>query len=354
MSGHSIRVALLFSLLACFGASALKTPEHRGADPREPLHENRTMEKAVESFDAEAAQVVRGIRDFTKWSQLWRDMAASDERANTSFEGVFGGPLGHGALVIGVFSKESATEYRKVIRDTWMKQGGVCTLMGEKAPRAGCRVYVAFVMGRGDSPTPMYRQAPLGDELYLDIEENMNHGKSFAFFSAAARQFPWATHIAKMDMDVFPLLHKVVASLDGSEKPCWAKYEFWGVKVGTRGCTWDPLGRSFNDNCPAESCVKKLPCADGMHGGMYGLSRDLALEATEPGGYWAKNNIGPEDGVTSSSLRKWSQQNGKCVSMWMMADAYFHMTGSVGSVRNIAQVNQSTNDYYREPYVARR
>jgi len=220
--------------------------------------------------------------------------------------------------------------------------------MGEKVPRAGCSVYVAFVMGRGDQDTPRYRQAPLSDELHLDIKENMNHGKSFAFFSHAARQFPWATYIAKMDMDVFPLLHKVVTSL--YKKPCMAKYEFWGVKSGTKGCTWDPLGRSFTDNCPAESCVKKLPCADGMSGGMYGLSRDLALEATEPGGYWANHDIGAEDGVTSRGLHKWSEAHGKCVSMWMLADSYFHMAGNKGSLKNIEQVNQSTNDYYHETY----
>merc|ERR1719277_2178677 len=226
-----------------------------------------------------------------------------------------------------------------------MRQRGVCNLLGEGVPRAGCSVYAAFVIGR-------VGEAHLSDGLYLDVEENMNDGKTFAFFSLAVRQFPWATHIAKMDMDVFPLLHKVVTSLYGSDKPFTAKYEFWGVKRGTHACTRDPSGRSFTENCPAGSDAKRLPCADMVNGGLYGLSRDLALEATEPGGHWAEENTGPEDGVTSTRLREWSREHGKCVSMWMMADSYFHMTGSIGSVpvRNIALVNQSANDYFRETY----
>jgi len=341
MLGHSIRFASLSSLLACFGASALKTPVYHGADPEETLHQPDGIVKreARRAFFEEAAEVVRNIPDFTKWSSLWKEMAAADERANTTFE--------EGALIIGVFSVGSATEYQKVIRDTWMNQRGVCNLMGEKVPRAGCSVYTAFVMGRDYSNDSAW--TPSGDGLYLDVQENMNQGKTMAFFRFAARQFPWATHIAKMDMDAFPFLHKVVASLYGSEKPCRAKYEYWGAKFGSKHCENYPFGRTFTDNCPDDSCVKKLPCADQMNGGMYGLSRDLALEATEPGDVWAQGAAGGEDGVTGRRLREWSHKNNKCVSMWMMADSYFHMTGSSGSVKTPIYGNQSTNKFYNDP-----
>lgn len=294
---------------------------------------------AAESFDVEAVQVVRGIHDFTEWSLQWRRMAAADERANTSFE--------EGALIMGVFSVASATMHQQVIRDTWMNQRGVCSLMGENVPRAGCTVYVAFVLGRAKSSNSS--GTPLGDGLYLDIEENMNLGKTMAFFREAARKFPWATHIGKMDMDAFPHLHKVVTNLYGSEKPCSAKYEYWGVKFGTRSCRKKPWGRSFIDNCPDDSCVKRLPCADQMDGGMYGLSRDLALEATVPWGVWARDQGGrAEDGTAGRRLHEWSHNNRKCVSMWMMADSYFHMTGNKGSVLTPTYRTKST--FYDYPF----
>jgi len=289
----------------------------------------------MESFDAEAAQVVRGISDFTKWRALWEEMAAADERANTSFE--------EGALILGVFSISSATEYQEVIRNTWMNQRGVCNLMGERVPRAGCSVYAAFVMGRDFRSDSSW--TPLGDGLYLDIEENMNRGKTITFFRYAARLFPWATHIAKMDMDAFPHLHKVVTSLYGSEKPCRAKYEYWGGKFGFINCENTQWGRSFTDNCPDDSCVKKLPCADQMDGGMYGLSRDLALEATEPGDVWAKGARGKEDAVTGRKLHEWSHRHQKCVSMWMMVGAHFHLTGAGGSVKTPVYGDQA-NEFY--------
>jgi hypothetical protein len=321
---------------------ALKT---HGVDPEETVNEagraapRQAAETGIESFDAGAAEVVRGISDFTKWSSMWRKMAATDERANTSFE--------EGALIIGVFSIDSATAHQKVIRDTWMNQGGVCNLLGEEVPRAGCSIYVAFVMGRRSDSSG----TPLRDGLYLDIEENMNLGKTFAFFRFAARQFPWAMHIAKMDMDAFPHLHKVMVNLYGSEKPCWAKYEYWGTKFGRKNCEWAAWGRSFTDKCPDDSCVKKLPCADQMNGGMYGLSRDLALEATEPGTIWAKYPVGGEDATTGYRLHQWAHDRGKCVSMWMMADGYFHMTGGSGSVEKPTYGGQSVNEFYRDTFV---
>jgi hypothetical protein len=220
--------------------------------------------------------------------------------------------------------------------------------MGENVPRVGCSVYVAFVMGRDNRSTSS--RTPLSDGLYLDIEENINEGKSMAFFRYASRQFPWATHIGKVDMDAFPFLHKIMTNLYGSEKPCRAKYEYWGAKRGTKNCDHQPWGRSFIDNCPDDSCVKKLPCADQVNGGMYGLSRDLAFDATQPGDVWETGPIGPEDGITGTRLHQWSHKYSKCVSMFMMADSYFHMIGNRGSVSYPSYGDQSRNTFYDEPF----
>lgn len=333
------------------GSLAVMLPVRQAAYPGEVAPNSSQLLGAarLESFDRAAAQVARSITDFAKWRSLWREMAeANQRRVNESFE--------EGAsLVLGVFSVSSATEHQEVIRETWMRQRGVCNLMGEwrkersrhgkgkrrwrwlGVPRRGCSVYAAFVMGRlGNSS-----REPLRDGLYLDIKENMNLGKTMAFFRFAARKFPWATQIAKVDMDAFPHVHKIVANLYGREKPCSAKYEYWGVKFGTLACHHNR--RNFADYCPDDSCAKKLPCADQMDGGLYGLSRDLALAATEPGGHWAIEPEGAEDAITGARLHEWARTHRQCVSMWMMADSHYHTTYLGPHVKTPGSGPQSKN-----------
>merc|ERR1712032_944188 len=150
----------------------------------------------------------------------------------------------------------------------------------------------------------------------------MYKGKTFAFFHTAARQFPWATQIAKVDSDAFPFVHKMVKRLYGEER-CRAKYEYWGSPFGKKHC--DHEARDFRTLCPEDSCMMTTQeCHDQMDGGLYGLSRDLALDATERGTAWERGRGGNEDGNTGSRLHEWAQERGQCVSMWNMRDSYYH------------------------------
>merc|ERR1712060_1047443 len=108
-----------------------------------------------------------------------------------------------------------------------------------------------------------------------------NGGKTYDFFRTAPQRFPWATHIAKCDMDVFPHL-KNLARYVYDQRGCTSEYEFFGLASGQVFGTESSWSRS----CTADACMQKQIGRWYMQGGLYGLSRKLAIDATAPESPW--------------------------------------------------------------------
>eukprot|EP00747_Dinoflagellata_sp_TGD_P210388 gnl/TRDRNA2_/TRDRNA2_83662_c0_seq1.p1 gnl/TRDRNA2_/TRDRNA2_83662_c0~~gnl/TRDRNA2_/TRDRNA2_83662_c0_seq1.p1 ORF type:complete len:202 (+),score=14.19 gnl/TRDRNA2_/TRDRNA2_83662_c0_seq1:517-1122(+) len=133
------------------------------------------------------------------------------------------------------------------------------------------------------------------DILFLNITENMNNGKTLAFFKYVSSTFNWATHIGKMDMDTYPFLQKLITS--------------------------------FNDNAgdPCESYVGV--CYGGyMQGGLYVLSRRLAQGITRDkrwhAGLWDPKQK-YEDALTGRAVREYVHSAKACLKTWDPR-AWFH------------------------------
>lgn len=203
-----------------------------------------------------------------------------------------------------------------------MNQTGVCPLL--KGPQWHCVVYVAFVFGDHKQPNRANHNALA--ELFLNKSENMNTGKSLEFFSYAARAFPWATHIGKMDLDTFPYLHDLTTSLHHKLRGgCQAHYV--GLPMDKIRC-----GPS-KDYCPPRKCglpvgedffrYARGNCWSYMQGGLYIMSRNLAENVTRDQ-YWNSSHTGDEDLLAGKAVTNYGKKYGACVRTWN-PDAWDHL-----------------------------
>ncbi|KZT61973.1 glycosyltransferase family 31 protein [Calocera cornea HHB12733] len=138
------------------------------------------------------------------------------------------GPL----LLVGVFSTPDAFAQRAVMRA--LQQRG----LNARSPP----VEFKFVLGRANASllraqeekAVLLEQAAYGDVVRLDTDENMDDGKTFAFFRWAA-QLPVGSQprfVMKADSDTFLVLPNVLASF--SSLPCAAP-TYWGTWWGSCG-----------------------------------------------------------------------------------------------------------------------
>lgn len=156
-------------------------------------------------------------------------------------------------LLIGVMSMGYQANYREVHRSTWMSHPGVCTISEHARP--DCHVIVAFVLGKnnatdalvtaesqryGDVIIPILDSDPgshsgtaplvtagaaVEDPASLELsfledptsryglKGLMQKQKTFSWLMYAGEHFTWATHVAKMDMDSYPFLGRMLADL---------------------------------------------------------------------------------------------------------------------------------------------
>lgn len=134
----------------------------------------------------------------------------------------------HVRLAIGLFTYDAphAFERRDLIRATWMALNNVFHRV--RNPTGTIQVF--FVMGAphtADSlPALEAEQQRHSDLFVLDQQENMNFGKSHAWFVAAARHFNNTTvrYVSKLDDDV--ALHPIRVEQALSELPRHRLY--WG------------------------------------------------------------------------------------------------------------------------------
>mmetsp|Transcript_97408 Transcript_97408/g.303346 ORF Transcript_97408/g.303346 Transcript_97408/m.303346 type:complete len:333 (+) Transcript_97408:73-1071(+) len=244
-------------------------------------------------------------------------------------------------LVLGIFTQPWQTEYRKVMRQTWLNQTGVC-LWRAGSPASHCSVHVAFVYGNRGQGTgaPPGVDVSLSNEaaaraepgsFVLNIEETMNGGKTFVWFQAAAKAFPWATHIAKCDMDAYPFLHKLIKKMSDRARMGPTPYEYAGAPAYVRN-------KSFSSACTPHQSEKGYDLTfrgqyfSHMSGSLYILSQRLVETLVRPSGWWAANpGGGHEDMKTSMAIEIAAAEHGFCVSTWNTG-AHYHGGDQVSEV----------------------
>uniref|UniRef100_A0A7S1L521 Hexosyltransferase n=1 Tax=Alexandrium catenella TaxID=2925 RepID=A0A7S1L521_ALECA len=235
-------------------------------------------------------------------------------------------------MVLGVMTVPQDSEYRQVLRATWMKQTGVC--LWNKGEREGCSVYVAFVMGKHGMGTDRHGN-PYGSKeisekelekahaeagaLVLDMEENMNEGKTFTWFSTALTKISWATHVGKMDIDTYPYLHNLLPGIgDCADKTTPFEY------MGRPGCsgTFCDKTQLFNNACPAvEGCTHNIRHGgtakwEFMSGALYILSMPLIKRIA-----WdAVEHVGPEDRLVGKTINTAAFNQSFCVAVRTVND----------------------------------
>mmetsp|Transcript_143361 Transcript_143361/g.348148 ORF Transcript_143361/g.348148 Transcript_143361/m.348148 type:complete len:328 (-) Transcript_143361:81-1064(-) len=290
----------------------------------------------ADDFDYDAEVTVRKkLPNISAFERDWK-RAYYSERKKT--EPMSDGPDGL-KLVLGVFTEANQTEYRKVVRRTWLQQQGVCLYRpGPLDP--SCTVYVAFVVGNRiktppgantSSATQLKARVPPGS-FGVDVEENTNEGKAFAWFQAASREFPWATHIAKCDIDTYPFLHKLLARM--SSRRCVKNdHEFAGQYTGLFNNSCAPRACETNYDAPEQRMqFISRPSEPFVHvgGQFYLMSRRLAQKVARPGSFWEAHRNWPEGHAISRAIDATATEHKFCVFPWL-PDSWYHHGEEVGS-----------------------
>eukprot|EP00747_Dinoflagellata_sp_TGD_P145664 gnl/TRDRNA2_/TRDRNA2_176609_c0_seq3.p1 gnl/TRDRNA2_/TRDRNA2_176609_c0~~gnl/TRDRNA2_/TRDRNA2_176609_c0_seq3.p1 ORF type:complete len:354 (-),score=16.56 gnl/TRDRNA2_/TRDRNA2_176609_c0_seq3:22-1083(-) len=237
---------------------------------------------------------------------LWRD----GRRLNNTK--VHRDPLDRLKLVIGIMTPINQPLLRQIHRDTWMQHDGVCPL--SMRMNDTCHTFPVFLYAnhslealpdtdRHDAIilTDVPEDADLRSGYREpDSSENETPGmrassflKTPSWMRYAQHQFPWATHIVKMDMDTYPFIRQIQNQLVAVPQDLKRMYFGQAAEGG-----YAPGGV--------------------MMGGFYGVTSDLvdcwvrreALGKLENGRntsfQWAKHN---EDQVFSDVLQSAEESN---------------------------------------------
>ncbi|KAG0556060.1 hypothetical protein KC19_11G022600 [Ceratodon purpureus] len=146
------------------------------------------------------------------------------------------------SIIMGVFSTASRVERRNIIRLAYGMQSTDIA-----------NVTVRFIIGR-----PMDRNESLqigleshryGDIIVLDMDENMNAGKTWRFFSTVFEMGVRYDYVMKVDDDSYVRINNLASSLAEESRtdlyygyilPCANKNPYWGYMAGMGYViTWD-------------------------------------------------------------------------------------------------------------------
>lgn len=268
-----------------------------------------------------------GIHDFDeKWRAVARSHKFRIAHDPERLELLQSGGAASIRFVVGVFSRAGCQDapYRDTIRRTWMQLPGVCILRNSSGsrPASKCAVYATFVVGNNGHPG-----TGEDDLTVLPMEENMNRGKSGAWFRYAAT-FEWATHVAKMDMDAFPYFYHVLSEIGSFRTAC--EHVYGGLPVSCDG--QDPF-------CPPSGCgmprdhdflsynIDNPGCYVFMQGGFYFLTRELAATVSarvEQSDFFKR--CYPEDVTLAHTIRQYANEHKTCVAALTFGfdEAAFH------------------------------
>eukprot|EP00418_Pyrodinium_bahamense_P005907 CAMPEP_0179021990 /NCGR_PEP_ID=MMETSP0796-20121207/6176_1 /TAXON_ID=73915 /ORGANISM="Pyrodinium bahamense, Strain pbaha01" /LENGTH=267 /DNA_ID=CAMNT_0020717841 /DNA_START=166 /DNA_END=969 /DNA_ORIENTATION=- len=229
-------------------------------------------------------------------------------------------------LVLGIFSIAEDASIREIIRQTWMQRPGVCGVPYQGPPR-NCKVAVTFVLGRTQGLRGHASQSLMNEKYmtFLDVPENMNSGKSQAWFRHATRQFGWATHFGKMDQDTFPHFGELGSSVR-SHNSEGCPNMFIGALGEARAD--ERCGQPLQDNF-LEYRRPDLHCAGFMVGALYMLTRKLAEGVSAEGREWDHRTAlhEPEDYALGHAVVDYARRVGACVGFakLQMGHAYTHL-----------------------------
>jgi Galactosyltransferase len=151
------------------------------------------------------------------WSSTSSSVLATASGSPSGSESAADGDNDHAiecTFVIGIFSVIQSFERRQTIRDTWVSLihdgSGTDLNTNSNDGHAPCRVIIRFVVGKpvGGSTQQLRsrletEQTRYGDIIQLDMRENVNQGKTYAWFTYCAMHFPAATYLGKADDDIF-------------------------------------------------------------------------------------------------------------------------------------------------------
>jgi len=267
---------LLLTLVT--SASALRV-----SDPKPP---KMSLWESVFNWAKPSPQLPEKFKDlwakepqFTKWdSQSPRQKI---QAYGASFNGLFGGPLGHDAikLVVGVPMMTNQEEVLQAHLSTWVTGKGVCDI--HSYGNSECHIFPVFLYGNGSESVEKAKKLgakglslpvpePLADDDGFQhtggpinaarISKPLNsqdraiamRGKSYEWFKYAAKNFQWATHLSKMDADAFPHFDAILNDLAAGP----SKNLYWGSAMGdTAGCNRGFMqGAFYIESTNLESC----------------------------------------------------------------------------------------------------
>lgn len=161
---------------------------------------------------------------------------------------------------------------------------------------ARARVAVKFFVGKGGHPVQQSEPSGLGaDVIEAPSPENMNGGKTFEWFEAAARAFPSAAFVFKCDTDTavnWELLEPYLVAARAK-----SPLTYIGHMNDHESC-----GRF--SHCPPKGCADMAGnCWVYMSGGFYGLSGALADRLARCA-HARAHRAGPEDLVTGKGVKR--------------------------------------------------
>eukprot|EP00928_Gymnodinium_smaydae_P018621 TRINITY_DN17099_c0_g3_i2.p1 TRINITY_DN17099_c0_g3~~TRINITY_DN17099_c0_g3_i2.p1 ORF type:complete len:341 (+),score=20.59 TRINITY_DN17099_c0_g3_i2:141-1163(+) len=192
-------------------------------------------------------------------------------------------PVKH-TLWMGVPVRCERVDVRITIRRSWMSQPGICRITTgshEAEAKKSCALYTSFVVGNISNSAGLPSDCIEEQDCVPVQEEGDLSKKTVALFRKALDEFPWATHVGKIDTDTFPRFYLVLPHMrDG-------QYSLIGDMLVNARCG----GHKF---CPPNGCgqpvggnllqykvkaVGGTTCWTYPSGSLYILSRDMALGA---------------------------------------------------------------------------
>jgi len=151
------------------------------------------------------------------------------------------------------------------------------------------------------------------DVTVLDIQENMNRGKTRDWFHYAAAKYAspelGITHIGKMDTDAYLDVGILIPTLTGFAAGCPNAFggRSWTCEKGAF-CPPAGCGLPVGDDFLAYKS-KDPGCWSYMQGGFYFMSSLMAHNVSEAGGWW--HNQGkrclPEDVMAGRAVASWGR-----------------------------------------------
>lgn len=218
------------------------------------------------------------VFSFEDWPVRLPTIPLEDVHANSCAAG--------GPVIVGVMSMASDRHSRD-------RQRRVYNRFRDMSLPPTCATVVYAIGAKNLSGADMQllqkEQAEIGDLVLLPIKENMNEGKSFAWFSFAISHYPSAVYIGKSDVDAF--IHPGHLAEQLGRLPNQQLLYGFDCEINKR--------RNLIGSKRVGKDLIPLPATGGGHmaGAFYVFSRDLltcSLATAE------HNQEGAEDAVSSS------------------------------------------------------